>query len=52
MNLTQREADLLAYAFGVSLPKAESEVHLLTMQSGRTWWITFWDGVYKVQEEL
>ena len=42
MNLTQQEAELLAYAFGVSLP----------MQSGRTWWITFWDGVYKVQEEL
>ncbi len=31
MNLTQREAELLAYAFGVSLPKPESEVHLLTM---------------------
>ena len=46
MNLTQREAELLAYAFGVSLPKPESEVHLLTMLSGGSVWMNFWDGVY------
>lgn len=52
MNLSQLEAEQLAYVFGVSLPEPESEVHLLTTQSGRAWWITFWDVIYKVQDEI
>jgi hypothetical protein len=53
MNLTKTEAELLASSFGATIPETEGdEVHLITTQSGRAWWLTFWNGEYRLTDEL
>ena len=52
MNLTQREADMLARSFWTTLPEPESETYLTTDPNGRAWWLTFWNGEYRLTDEL
>ena len=52
MNLTQREADMLARSFWTTLPEPESETYLTTDPNGRAWWLTFWNGEYRLTDEI
>ena len=52
MNLTQREADMLARSFWTTSPEPESETYLTTDPNGRAWWLTFWNGEYRLTDEL
>ena len=52
-TITKADAEALAYSFGTTLPDQENgEFHLITTQSGHMWWLTFWNGEYKLTDAL
>lgn len=52
MNLIQQDADMLAFSFYTTLPEPESETYLTTDNNGRAWWLTFWNGEYRLTDKL